>query len=142
MFYRCKVLEVMSTPAVYVPVHASLSDALALMTGRNIRQLPVISDEGPMVGMLRESDVREALRSGIDATVEAVMRPCEVIINPDATLREAAHRMREYGVTELPVVMDGIVVGVITASDMIRRADQESVDNLLARSGFSAWNDA
>ncbi len=142
MFYRCKVLEVMSTPAVFVPIHASLSDALGLMAGRNIRQVLVISDEGPMLGMLRESDVREALRSGGDATVEAAMRPCEVIINPDATLREAAHRMRQYGLTELPVVNDGIVVGVITASDMMRRADQESVENFLAHSGFAVSRDA
>ena len=132
MVFRCKVLEVMSTPAVFVPVHATLTDALTLMAGHNIRQLPVISEEGPIVGIVRESDVREALRIGFH-TVETVMRPCEVIINPDATLREAAHRMREHGVTELPVVKDGIVIGVITASDMLRRADGELVESLFAR---------
>ena len=49
-------------------------------------------------------------------------------IVPDATLREAAQRMRLLDVAALPVCENEEFVGVITAEDIATRAVAEGVD--------------
>lgn len=54
-------------------------------------------------------------------------------IPPDATLREAAQRMRLLDVAALPVCQDEELVGVITAEDIAVRGVADGVDPNRAR---------
>ena len=63
-----EVGEVMTSPAVTISPQSSADDALALMTKRRIRHLPVMSD-GTMVGFISIGDI---VKSRIDeVTAEA-----------------------------------------------------------------------
>ncbi len=52
--------EVMSTPVISTPPHASVAEALALMAEKRIRHLPVVVDDAP-VGMFSLSDILKAV---------------------------------------------------------------------------------
>ena len=49
-------------------------------------------------------------------------------VSPDATLREAAQRMRSLNVAQLQVVQDDELVGVITEHDITARAVADGCD--------------
>ena len=52
--------EVMRTNVVTVDTRASLQEAQSLMEEHRVRRLPVLDDDGDLVGILSWGDVREA----------------------------------------------------------------------------------
>jgi CBS domain-containing protein len=115
------VRDRMSRPAVTVSGRASLAEALRLMTDHRIHYLPVMDDEGHLVGMVNEDDVlgtRQGARQQTDA-VAAVMSAPVVSVGPGAPLNDAMDLMVGRGFGALPVVEDGRVVGILTQSDVV-----------------------
>jgi acetoin utilization protein AcuB len=117
-------------PVVVSPRH-SLADALRLTRERRIRHLPVV-DEGVLVGIVSDRDVRTALPSPItepdaervaflDRTpVSAVMRTSVDSIGPLDTVEDAAKLMRRRRIGALPVVdAHGAVLGILSESDVL-----------------------
>lgn len=51
-FLHLKVSEVMSSPVHTVPVDMKVSQALTIMNKRNVRRLPVVDEEGKMIGFV------------------------------------------------------------------------------------------
>lgn len=129
------VSDAMSTPVHAIRADDSLGRCFARMRAHAVHQLPVIDEDGGVIGLVREPDVRAALLSRGPVSIAEVMSSCEATINPGASLREAASRMRLGGVTQLPVVDEGRVVGFITAGDLLRygrtRSLGTSVDHFL-----------
>ncbi len=52
-----KVEEVMSTPLITVRPTTSLRDAVDIMRKRRIRRLPVVDDNGNLVGIVTDNDI-------------------------------------------------------------------------------------
>jgi CBS domain-containing protein len=65
-----KVLDVASKDIVAVEPHQDLSEALRLMAQHQVRRLPVVEEDGRLVGILAQADV--ALASDDTATGELV----------------------------------------------------------------------
>ncbi|HVR62708.1 MAG TPA: CBS domain-containing protein [Polyangia bacterium] len=118
-------------PAVVFP-HQPLLEAVALMTERGFRHVPVIDGEGHLVGMVSDRDVRtaigdpaEALRSEraeIDEMrVSSVMTTPAESIADDASLADTAERLAGGSISALPVVdRTGRVVGIVSYTDLVR----------------------
>jgi acetoin utilization protein AcuB len=117
-------------PVVVSPRH-SLADALRLTRERRIRHLPVV-DDGVLVGMVSDRDVRTALPSPLtepDAErvaflertpVSAIMRPDVESVGPLDTVEDAAKLMRRRRIGALPVVdAHGAVLGILSESDVL-----------------------
>lgn len=71
-------------------------------------------------------------------TVDAVMIGDVVTIEPTATLREAAERMRETNVGMLPIIAGERLRGVITDRDIVVRAVARGMDPATTRVGECA----
>src|SRR4029453_15802654 len=115
------VQDRMSKPAVIVSAHASLAEALRLMLERRIHYLPVVDDDGHLVGMVNEDDVlgtRPRPRAE-DDPVAAVMSAPAVSIGLAELLTDAMQVMVGRGIGALPVVQDGRVIGILTQSDVV-----------------------
>jgi CBS domain-containing protein len=111
------VRDRMSRPAVTVSGRASLAEALRMMTDHRIHYLPVMDDEGYLVGMVNEDDVL-GTRQGVTDPVAAVMSEPVVSVGPGTPLRDAMDLMVGRGIGVLPVVEGGRVVGILTQNDV------------------------
>ena len=96
-----------------------LSQALRRMQTGGFRRLPVVSN-GELVGILTERDLR-AHHGYLERTkVNGIMTERPRTIDVDSTLEKAAQLMLEHQIGGLPVLDDGRLVGIITATDVLR----------------------
>jgi CBS domain-containing protein len=112
-----------------------LSLADDVMRLERIRHLPVLDDDGALVGILSQRDLfRGALARALGygelaqsrmlsmLVVKDVMTNDPVTIGPDAPLSEAAARMLERKIGCLPVLRDGKLVGIVTEGTFVALA--------------------
>jgi CBS domain-containing protein len=112
----------------------SLTIADQVMHLGRIRHMPVLDDEGQVVGIVSQRDLfrgalARALGYGAHAqqkllgqlVVKEVMTNDPVTIGPDAPLAEAARLMLERKIGCLVVVEEGRLVGILTESDFVKR---------------------
>jgi acetoin utilization protein AcuB len=89
-----------------------------MQTG-GFRRLPVVSD-GKLVGIVTERDLREH-RGYLEHTkINGVMTEDPVTVSPATTLEEAAQILLERQIGGLPVVANRGLIGIITASDILK----------------------
>jgi acetoin utilization protein AcuB len=118
------VSEWMTTPVITVRADAPAREAAGAMKRRNVRHLPVLGEDGRLMGILTDRDLRQIIfdpaiqeRLGIDPQlletlqVREVMTWSVITIHPDQDIRQAARAMHEEQIGALPVVVDGRVVG-------------------------------
>ena len=113
----------MSRPAVTIRQDADFQKALALMQEKKLRRLPVVDDDGQLVGIVVERDLLVAAMRYLQSRVEVgdVMTRNVVTVGPDTDLNEVARTMLERKIGGLPVVEQGRLVGIITESDIFKR---------------------
>ena len=110
-----------------------LPEAHKLMKDHQIRRLPVVDQEGHLVGIVTRGDIRGAEPSQATSlsiyelnyllsrlTLERIMTKDPITVIPDTTLGDAARLMLEHKIAGLPVVEGQRVVGIITESDIFR----------------------
>jgi CBS domain-containing protein/predicted CoA-binding protein len=128
-----KVRERMTRNPATVRPEDGIKDALWKMEHGHFRHLPVVDEQGKLIGMLSDRDIRLirpslAFTNKEDALVQlwsisvqqaAVFDP--ITIKQETTLKEAAELMLRWHVGGLPVVDEhGKLVGVITYTDLLR----------------------
>src|SRR5256714_835719 len=108
---------------VTLPRNALVSDALELMATYHISGVPITDDEGTLVGILTNRDLRFAP----DATqpVSALMTSRDLVTAPvGTTLAEAETILHRHKIEKLPVVDgDGRLRGLITVKDIQKRIE-------------------
>jgi CBS domain-containing protein len=57
------IRELISNSLISIKPHNTISDAIGLMHGNNIRRLPVIGNDGNMVGIITDKDILKAAAS-------------------------------------------------------------------------------
>lgn len=122
-----RVAELMRTDSALPLVHedASLSDAVVVMTNTAGRPgaAVVVDDAGRLIGIFTDGDLRRRVEQGdTDFTrpIGAVVGRSPRVAHPTERVREAAERMRDTGVDQLPVVdADGRLVGLLDIQDVL-----------------------
>jgi len=89
------------------------------MTAEGFRHLPVV-DEGHLVGMLAQGEVRAHAGFLNSTRVNAAMTADPTVISASATIEDAARVMLERGVRALPVVEGQRLIGIVTTTDILR----------------------
>ena len=115
------VTSVMTNDVIAVRRSATLSRAVELMLQHRHTALPVAEWDGRLVGLVSEADVlgdplytRDPRR-----TVGDVMTNAPITVEVDTTVGAARELIVERGLRLLPVVKEGILVGVVGRSDLI-----------------------
>ena len=110
-----------------IPLAASgtaMDRALVLMTEKRFGCLGVISEDGALLGIITDGDLRRAMGPDLlTRSVDEVMTRAPRTIGPDALAAEALHAMNahERPVTALFVLeQDGKVVGILHIHDLLR----------------------
>ena len=111
--------ELMTNTPLTVGPADTLGLAHEIMTAGRFRQVPVIEEE-KLVGILTDRDVRQYVGKLNDTLVAEVMSSHPLSISPSAPVEKAVHLLVTNKFGSLPVVEDGKLVGIITASDLLR----------------------
>ncbi|MFJ8542633.1 CBS domain-containing protein [Streptomyces sp. NPDC093586] len=124
------VRDVMTPGVVAVRPDASLVEAARLMRAQDIGDV-VVADGQDVVGVLTDRDITvRAVADGIDpmaVSVRAVCTPDPLTVCPGDPVADAVTLMREHAVRRLPVVEDGLPVGVVSLGDLAEARDPDSV---------------
>ena len=118
-----EVRDYMSMRVVSVDASDSVYNAADIMIKNSVGCV-VVTEYGDLAGIVTKGDIlRNSLLKLLDpkkTTVQLVMTKSPVTIEASATLEDAAKLMTEKNVSKLPVLDEGILVGVISASDIMR----------------------
>ncbi|MFI2411008.1 CBS domain-containing protein [Streptomyces sp. NPDC018947] len=115
------VRDVMTPGVVAVRPDSSLVEAALLMRARHIGDV-VVADGQDVVGVLTDRDITvRAVADGLDpmaVSVRTVCTPDPLTVSPGAPVADAVTLMREHAVRRLPVVENGLPVGMVTLGDL------------------------
>jgi len=114
-----QIVNLMTSDPVTIHPHETLSKAKSIMDAGNFRRVPVV-DDGRLVGILTERDLREYIGYLESTRVNAAMRTALVTVTPYNTVEDAARLMLQHKIGGLPIVADGTLVGIVTTSDLLR----------------------
>jgi CBS domain-containing protein len=144
-----KVKDVMSSAVLTVGPYTPLKDVARLLVENRVSGVPVLDDDGTVLGVVSEADIlaKERTNPGASSLLEHLfdtetdshkhdardaadaMTSPAVTIRPRRAVSEAAALMLDRRVNRLPVVDDhGRLVGIVTRSDLVRafvRSDEE-----------------
>jgi CBS domain-containing protein len=115
------ISEIMETNVVSLNVKDSLKDALNIMIKENIGGIPITDGDGTVKAIVSERDF-VFLLSGIvtGKKVEEFMSKKIVTAPSDMSIGTATKSMINNGFRRLPVLRDNVLIGIITASDIMR----------------------
>jgi hypothetical protein len=111
----------MSAPLKTLRGTETLRDAVTLFNRHHIHGAPVI-DDGKLRGIITMSDITKAIDSELPMTTKiSEVMTTDVVEAPSGTkLFEVVRRFKEREVGRLIVVEDGIPIGILTQSDIIK----------------------
>ena len=114
-----QILNLMTADPVTIGSHDTLAQAKAIMDEGHFRRLPVV-DNGQLVGIITERDIREHTGYFESTRVTAAMRSALITVGPRATVEDAARLMLRHKIGGLPIVDEGKLVGIVTTSDLLK----------------------
>lgn len=96
-------------------------DAIKLMAERHIGALPVMLD-GQMVGIVSERDYARKVilqdKSSKQTRVSEIMSRDVVSVSPAERVEDCVALMSQHHIRHLPVVDEGVVVGMLSSRDL------------------------
>lgn len=114
------VSEIMQRDVAFLVSKASIFDAVEMMIQRNTGGLPVVNEDNRVCGIFTERDFLELMADTIDYdSVRNYMSTKVKTVPFDATIEDAAKIMVSKGFRRLPIAKDGILIGIVTASNIM-----------------------
>ncbi|MFS8115738.1 CBS domain-containing protein [Rhizobium jaguaris] len=135
------VKDVMKQRIIKVSPDNSVKQAAELMLANHISGVPVIDDEGQLVGLITEGDLLRRSELGHRAVADDSLSPEEraktyiksnawkvadvmsrnpVSVEEDTPLARVANLMQEHGIKRLPVMRAGAMVGIVSRADLLQ----------------------
>jgi len=146
-----RVEDIMTRTVVSVSPATSIKRVATLLLERRISGLPVVGDDGGVLGIVSEADIvtktaedaipssrlfdtgeRALLEHEARTAAEAMTAPA-VTVSPLASVADAARLMGKRSINRLPVVTGGRLVGIVTRADIVRafaRPDDELTEEI------------
>ena len=145
-----RVRDIMTASPVTIGPATRVEDAADLLSEKGFAGLPVVDENGTLLGMLRDDDLiasaarvhvptfinflglgmafpgemkhlEKELNKISGATADKVMQDKPPTTTADASLEDVATIMHDHGVNSLPVVdADRHVIGVVARHDLVR----------------------
>jgi CBS domain-containing protein len=144
-----QVRDIMKTQVVAVRRDTSVNEIAKLMSERDISGIPVVDDAQHVIGIITELDMimrntrlempafvqvldlariplerpghyRERLRHMLGTHAADLMTETVVTIGPDAEVEALAELMVKRRFNPVPVVENGVLVGIVSRADLIR----------------------
>ncbi len=124
-----KVKELMTDNPKACTLTGNLAEAARLMWEADCGIVPVVAEDGKVVGLITDRDICMAAmikgRNESNIAVEDAITGKVVTCRPDDDIHTALNTMRENRVRRLPVVAaDGKLQGVLSMNDVVLKAEE------------------
>ncbi len=107
-----------------VGLEANMRNVLTVITSKMLGVACVVDDEGRLVGIITDGDVRRLLErteNPLNLTAREAMTPNPKFITPDVLAARALHIMERFAITSLPVLNgDRQLIGLIHMHDILK----------------------
>jgi CBS domain-containing protein len=125
-----KIRDIMTTELETVHRNTTLREVSRIMRDSDIGDVLVTESGGQLIGIVTDRDVvTRGLASGGDVDEMHVGEICSTDvaqIEPGATVADAVEMMTERAVRRVPVVDNGMLVGIVSLGDLARERDPDS----------------
>ncbi|MHB8611268.1 MAG: CBS domain-containing protein [Candidatus Dormibacteraceae bacterium] len=112
--------EVMSTELVTVDPSVSVGEAATVMGLKRVGSV-LVMHEGKLIGIFTERDVVRAISQDVGAGRESIrhwMAHKPITVEPVVAVEQALQIMIEKHFRHLPVVENGLLVGIVSIRDL------------------------
>jgi len=120
----------------HVSPEACVYDAIEIMAEKYVGALMVVS-EGALVGVVSERDYARKVilqgKSSKQTLVKEIMTSPAIFVTPQQTVEDSMRIMTDNHIRHLPVVEDGILLGVVSIGDLVKwmiSAQQQTISQL------------
>ncbi len=140
-----KASDVMVSPVVTLDATATIGDAVQLFLKHGISAVPVVDDQGRLMGMVSEGDLTHRCEIGtarqrslllrlltgnsalaadyvkVHATGVAHLMTRDIVVAaPETPLNEIAMMMEQHSIKRVPIVRAGRLVGIVSRANMVQ----------------------
>jgi len=121
-----------STAVETIAPDASVAELVRVLAEKNIGAVVVSTDGRHIAGIVSERDVVRGLAaqgaSVVDASVSDLMTAEVHTAEPDSLVEDAAGQMTDFRVRHMPVVVDGVMVGLVSIGDVVKHRIAQLTD--------------
>ena len=137
------IIKTKGNTVITVTEDSYLGDAARIMKVQSIGALVVVTESGELHGVLSEREIVLAFAHyGHTATEvrvrEAMLIGCPVVAPSDRII-DAMKIMTEQRVRHLPVVLEGLVVGLLSIGDAVKARLSEKIAENLVLQDMARW---
>lgn len=113
--------DVMKKEVLKISPKESLINAAKTMVENKVSSL-LVCENDVLKGIISHEDILNALTQNrvFDLKVEDIMSKNVICVKPETELDEIAELMAKHKITNIPVELDGKLLGIITASDLVK----------------------
>jgi CBS domain-containing protein len=149
--------SVMTTDIVTVSPETTVAETARRMLNHHVTAVPVVDHDNRPLGLVSEGDVMrhfgaqfqsrraqwlrmlaegETLAPGVprrnppQPAAREIMHTAIISADEEASLAELADLMLKHGIKRVPILRDGVLVGMVSRADVVR-AVVENLDDLL-----------
>jgi CBS domain-containing protein len=148
--------DVMTRAVVTITPSASVQDAAKSLIEHRISGLPVVDDDGRVIGIITEADLiarrtsaserrswwhrfvsdperlAEDYRKTAGSKVGDVMTRAVICIGPDMPVEAIATLLTGRGIKRVPVVVAGRLVGIVSRADLVKALAIQTISHATA----------
>jgi len=121
-----RACDVMTKNVIKAKPEMLLTEVMDLLLRWSISGMPVVDDDGKLVGIISEIDLVNLAFSGnaADTCVSEIMTKNVISYGPDADIGELVQCFSAKRLRRVPIVEADTVVGVVSRRDIVRYISQ------------------
>jgi CBS domain-containing protein len=115
-----EISSIMEEDVITLHEEDSIDDAIKMMSQGNVGGFPIVSHDSKVVGIVSERDFVGLVANVITGKKVADFMSRDVVsVKPDTTVEEAARVMVSNDFRRVPIVHEGVMIGIVTTSDIV-----------------------